>query len=107
MKPTCILVSDVTEARIFSVEIGRGAGGRPELRLVEKRSLVNPERMLKGQQLYSAMRGDAKRRVLGAAYTVDDHRQSHERNVERKFAALAAKELDQLAKEEGAERVVI
>jgi protein required for attachment to host cells len=108
MKPTLVLVADATQARLFSVEQGPGAAGHPTLRLAELKTLINPERMMKSHELFKGNRSDAGGRSTGHnQYTFDDHRDAHERAFEQRFAALVKHELDALAADRHAERLVI
>src|SRR5262245_1306957 len=107
MRRTCVLVADSTEARIFTTEIGPGRGGKPSLQFVERKSFVHPEQKIPSHELFSGSRSDSRGRFTGNVYTLDDHREQQLRASALKFAALALRELSELLRSEGIDRVVL
>ena len=108
MNEYCIVVADASRARFFTLEPAEV----PELasgpRLVERSDLVNPEATLSGRETWSDTRSGSNTSPGGGpTHRYDDHRDSHEQEVARRFAArISAAALD-LAKQRGAKCVVL
>jgi protein required for attachment to host cells len=79
MHRIAIVVADAARARIFTYEPGTLDEPDGESPLCERIDLVDPERRLRPSQVGSP---------------VDDHRDAHEREVDRRFASKIAQQLD-------------
>ncbi|GEM_PF-2101183 len=101
MKRACIAIVDAARARLYSY---RDVDDSQEL--VELVDLVSPGRRGKDSDLFS----DAASRAQpsGGAFhgSIDDHRNAHRDEMDSKFAAQVAHEIERLAKERGLGHVI-
>lgn len=107
MSQYCVVVAEGSRARFFTVERSE----IPELEsgpnLVECKTMANPEHKAHDQAIYSDVRGGRNRSAHGSAHGYDDHRRQHDAEMERRFARDIARELDQLARGNGTQRIVL
>jgi len=104
MKRTGILVAGGTRARFISVEVPADAelDGGPHL--VEHDDLVNPDGDVPARVLFS----DRSGRAHGAAsHGLDDHRDQHQAEIERRFARRVVDATEQFRGGHGVQRLVI
>lgn len=78
--------------------------GGPDL--VEHDSLLNPEHRVHGEEIYADSSG-RNRTPGGQGYAYDEHREQHDANVEKRFAAEVSERVDQLVRDVGARRVFL
>ncbi len=108
MSDYCVVVVDSARARFFTLE----AAEVPELEsgpnLVERRDLVNPEAALPGRETWTETRsGRNTARGGGPAHGYDDHRDSHDEEVNRRFARRIAEATADLARRNGVKYLVL
>ena len=110
MKPKyCVAVADARRARIFELwrpeidELGES------LKLVEIADLVHPERRLRNSEALTDTRPGLRRGSGGAApaHAVDDRRDAHRDEEDRRFAGEIAIEIANRAREVHASRIVL
>ena len=86
MTAFCVVVAEGARARLFTLEhneLPEFEGG-PDL--VEHDSLLNPEHRVHGEEIYADSSG-RNRTPGGQGYAYDEHREQHDANVEKRFAA--------------------
>jgi hypothetical protein len=86
MARTCIIVTDHARARFITLETPVDASVEGGPRLVEHRDLVNPDADMPERALFSDRNGSAHASPTGAAHALDDHREAHQRETERRYA---------------------
>jgi hypothetical protein len=105
----CVIVADARRARIFELkrpdfaEIGQSA------KLVELADLVHPERRLRGSEMFTDSRPGMHRGSGGKApsHGVDDGRDAHRDEIDRRFASKIVGEGVRVSSELGATRIVL
>jgi protein required for attachment to host cells len=107
MNRTCLLVADAGRARLYTFEELAGPAGVPTQELIERLDLVNPERRRRPSELESDSRPGIDRAPNGRGYGVDDHRDGHRDELDRRFAAAILDRLAALAREHGSRSVVL
>ncbi|MCP1673093.1 protein required for attachment to host cells [Natronocella acetinitrilica] len=107
MSQYCVVVAEGSRARFFTVEPAE----LPELEsgpnLVERKSLTNPEHQAHDDEVFAETRAGRNRSNGGAAHGYDDHRAGHDAEMERRFARDIARELDEIARGNGTQRIVL
>jgi protein required for attachment to host cells len=105
MKRTGILVAGGTRARFISVDVPADAelDGGPHL--LEHDDLVNPDGDVPARVLFSDRSGRAHGGA--ASHGLDDHRNQHQAEIERRFARRVIDAAEQFRKERGVQRLVI
>ncbi len=94
-----ILVVDGTRARWFRLE---------RRRLIERGDLICPEHKLLDRDRYTETKtGRWERGRLGPTHSFDDHRDAHDREVERRFAHEIADATEQARRELSFEDLVV
>ncbi len=95
MSPILVVVADGAKARFFTLEVKERAGGEPGPYLLEEESLVNPDQMQPGQQLWAGPESQAGhyQEGKGQAHSYDDRRRDHEMEFERRFAHSIAEQV--------------
>jgi protein required for attachment to host cells len=88
MSPVLVVVADGAKARFFTLEVKERARGELGSYLLEDETLVNPDQMQQGQQLWSGPESQAGhfQEGKGQAHSYDDRRRDHEVEFERRFA---------------------
>lgn len=107
MSRYCVVVADAMKARLFTLE----ETNLPELesgpKLVERKTLVNPESSIPGREVFSDARSGVNRPSGGgSAYAFDDHRAHHLEEFEKRFARDVTAEVKRLITG-GPSRVVV
>lgn len=107
MSDVCVVVADGARARFFSLEgaAEHGVKGGPDL--VEHEVLVNPGAMLQGKEKYSDTTTGRTQSGAGATHGLDDHRDRHDAEEERRFAQRIASEAMKLADRQKASSLVL
>ena len=103
-----VVVADGAHARFLAVEARRDAPQGEARRLVEQTQLDNPEHTVKGRRdsrKIKSGRDTARGGVSGLGYT--DHREPHEDELLRRFAAQIAQQMSALHAAQGAPSVVL
>ncbi len=107
MSDYCVVVVDSSRARFFTLE----AAAVPEMEsgpnLVERNDLVNPEASLSGRETWTEARSGRNTVRGGAAHGYDDHRDSHDDEVTRRFAKRIASAAEELARHNGVKCLVL
>ena len=105
----CVIVADARRARIFELKRPDFAeiGDRPKL--VELADLVHPERRLRGSEMFTDSRPGTQRGSGGGApaHAVDDGRDGHRDEIDRRFASRIVGEGVRVSSELGATRIVV
>jgi protein required for attachment to host cells len=105
---TLVVVADGTDARLFTLEPAAEPSVESGPRLVERSDLVDTEHRLHGRDKYSTTRADFKLAPGdGPIHGFDDHRDRHDREHDRRFAADVAARAVALAQEQHATHLVI
>lgn len=106
MVRTCIIVADGARARFITLEIPIEPSTDGGARLVEHDDLVNPEAEAPERGLFSDRmgRGHAAR---SGVHAVDDHREQHQQEVERRFVRRLLERAERFIGEQGARRLVL
>ncbi len=107
MASTCIMVADGARARFFALELSEDPeiDGGPHL--VEHRDLVNPEADVPQRALFSDRSGRGHGSPGGSAHGLDDHRDHHMEEIERRFASRLVEETQRFVAERDARRLII
>lgn len=104
MKRTGILVAGGTRARFISVRVPDDAALDGGPRLVEHSEVVNPDGEVPARGLFS----DRSGRAHGAAsHGLDDHRDQHQAEIDRRYARRVVEAAEQFVQAEGLQRLVI
>lgn len=106
MSKYCVVVADAARARFFCLEESEFPELESSPRLVEKYDLANPERELRGRDVFS----DGKTRnrsANGAAHDYDDHRDRAQEEGLKRFARLVEDKAVELAHGEQAGTVLL
>ena len=104
MKRTGILVAGSTRARFISVEVPDDAELDGGPRLVEHADLANPDGDVPARGLFSDRSGRAHG---AAAHGLDDHRDQHQAEIERRFARRMVDAAGQFVTAQGVQRLVV
>ncbi|HWO13447.1 MAG TPA: host attachment protein [Polyangiaceae bacterium] len=107
MVRTCIIVADGARARFMTLEIPIEPSIDGGARLVEHDDLVNPEAEAPERGLFSDRMGRGHASGSGAAHAVDDHREQHQQEVERRFVRRLLERAERFVGEQGARRLVL
>jgi protein required for attachment to host cells len=107
MHRIAIVVADAARARIFTYEAGDPAEADGVSPLSERVDLVDPERRLRPSQIHSESRPGVTHSPHGPSFAVDDHRDAHADEADRRFAGKIAVELEGVLAEHPADDVVI
>ncbi len=100
MEKQLISVVDGSRARYFSVGTRVTPDGTEKSKLVEVETLINPSNRLKDGDLFSESRpGLRSGSGGGPAHGVDDKRDAHHDEVDRKFAKLVLVRMAELIRE--------
>jgi hypothetical protein len=99
----CVVVADAARARLFALDID-DENGTSHLR--ELGSLEDPERRQLQSERYSDTRPGVERGHLGGqAHGVDDRRDRHDRELDRRFAGQITRRVKEVAR--GARSIVL
>ncbi len=97
MEHQLVAVVDGSRARYFSVGTRVTPNGEEKNKLVEVETLVNPSNRLKDGDLFSESRpGLRSGSGGGPAHAVDDRREAHHEEADRKFAKLVLTKMAEL-----------
>lgn len=100
MEHQLIAVVDGSRARYFSVGTRVTPNGEEKNKLVEVETLVNPSNRLKDGELFSESRpGLRSASGGGPGHAVDDRRDAHHEETDRKFAKLVLAKMADLIRE--------
>lgn len=103
-----VVVADGTDARVFTLETPAQPSVESGPHLVEHTDLVDTEHRLHGRDKYSTTRADFKPNPGGGPiHGYDDHRDRHDREHERRFAADVIARAVALAQAKHATHLVI
>lgn len=103
MRRPCIVVANSYRARVLFVRPLPDPTGERRLELVERRDLVNPASRMADEEIFASTETGARSRGQRAdrpmrSQPTDDHREDHERELDRRFAeavvAAASEERD-------------
>jgi protein required for attachment to host cells len=88
MSSVLVVVADGAKARYFTSEVKELAQGEIGSYLHEDESLINPDQLEEGKELWSGPESQAGHYQQGKskAHSYDDHRKDHEHEYERRFA---------------------
>ena len=104
MRPVAIAIADAARARVFTFT--RLDDDAP-LALHERADLVSPERRVRPRELWTDARPRGNPNPSGHGDPVDDHREDHLAEVDRRFAAEVVQQLAAVADATGAVRVAL
>lgn len=100
MKQQLIAAVDGSRARYYSVETRTTPQGEEKNKLVEVESLINPANRMNDGDLYSESRpGLRSASGGGPAHGVDDKRDAHNDETNRKFAKLVLERMAELIRD--------
>jgi|JI6StandDraft_1071083.scaffolds.fasta_scaffold142652_1 protein required for attachment to host cells len=104
MQALAIVVADAARARLFTFKREDERDPAPVLR--ERADLVSNERRLRDAELYTG--GQSSSRTPGGhGFAVDDHRDGHAEETDRRFAQVVIEQLASLASETACPRVAL
>lgn len=107
MSEYCVVVAGGAKARIFSLEPAELPQMESGPNLVEQASLSNPQHQAHDAEIYSDLRRGRNRAAFGPAHGYDDHRDGHEKEVDRKFARDVAARIGRLLSTNGYQHLVL
>jgi protein required for attachment to host cells len=107
MARTCIIVADGARARFITLEVPLDPELEGGARLREHRDLVNPIADIPERHQFSDRRGLAHASPRGAAHALDDHRDAHHAELERRYAQRLGEDARQFVAAERATRLLI
>lgn len=107
MASTCIILVDGAHARFFTLEIPEDPSVDGGARLVEHQDLVNPEADVPERALFSDRRGSAHASPTGGAHALDDGRERHREELERRYVRRLVDEAERFVQREEARRLLL
>ncbi|WJW75320.1 host attachment protein [Thiohalobacter sp. IOR34] len=108
MNHNCVVVADGSRARFFQLEESEFPELESSPNLKEINDLVNPEREMRYDELWSEAKSGRNRTPTGgAAHGYDDHRSQHEDEFERRFARTIAAEAERLTLQNGSRELLV
>lgn len=99
----CVVVADAARARLYTFQRGEGV---PQ-EFCERVDLVNPERRQRPSEVHSDTRPGTSYAPTGIGFAVDDHRDAHQTEVDRRFAGEINRELSKLLSETGYRHAIV
>lgn len=104
----CVVIADAARARLYLTEPKRGQAGKPTVGLVERLDLVQLGRRQKDSEVFRNSRpGSRLATPSGPGHAVDDRRDGHREEDDRKFAADIAREAQNVAGDAGCRDIVV
>jgi len=98
MKKYCVVVADSARARIYSLQIRETPDGSGRPYLHSERDMVNPGRRARDAEVFTNSRPGTRRGAPGGpGHGVDDHRNEHSAELERRFANDIVDEIKRVA----------
>jgi protein required for attachment to host cells len=107
MGRTCIIVADTGRARFITVEVPEDPAVEGGARLVEHEDLVNPAADVPEREMFSDRRSRSHASPNGASHALDDHRDNHRLELDRRYARRVADEARRFAARAQASRLLI
>lgn len=107
MSEYCVVVAGGSKARILTLEPVEFPELQSGPNLVEHATLENPEHRAHDAQVLAELRSGRNRAAFGPAHGYDDHRQQHDKEVDKRFARDIASELDRIVHTNGFQHVVL
>ena len=98
---------DGTSARFFSLDSALSSEYESSPNLLEHKGLSDATKELHGQELWANTKTGRNRGSSSQAHAYDDHRQSHEREFEKRFANKISNALIDLVKTHQAKHLII
>lgn len=107
----CIAVVDASRARLFRFDHQQAPeNSNSKTQSFEEISdLINPEGRMKTNEFMtdSQPASHNARNGVGRPYGVDDHRERHQAEMSRRFAASIVKEIQEVAEREGVSSIIL
>ena len=107
MNRSCILVADASRARLHTFEELTAPPGHRSQELREEVDLIHPARRIRPSELFSDTRPGSDRAPTGRGFGLCDRRDASMRQMDRRFAAAIAAELERLVAESGCRTVIV
>ena len=107
MARTCIITIDSAHARFFTLEVPEDLRAEGGARLAEAQDLVNPEADIPERLLFSDRRGRAHASPAGSAHALDDGRERHRQELERRWLRRVVNETERFAQRENATKLLL
>lgn len=107
MARTCIIAIDGAHARFFTLEIPEEPRADGGARLVEGQDLVNPEADIPQRLQFSDRRGRAHASPTSPAHALDDGRERHRRELDRRWTRRFVQETEHFLQRETATRLLL
>jgi protein required for attachment to host cells len=107
MTKTCIIVADGARARFITLEIPLEPSIDGGARLIERDDLVNPEAEAPQHGLLRDRSGRGHGSQNGPAHALDDHREQHLQEVQRRYARRLVERAERLVTEYGATGLIL
>lgn len=107
MVRTCIVVIDGAHARFFNLEIPEEPRADGGARLIEAQDLVNPAAEIPERGLFSDRRGQAHASPAGAAHALDDGRERHRHEFERRWVRRLVDAIEHFVRGEQPARLLL
>lgn len=102
-----VVVIGGTSGRFFSLDSASASSYESSPNLLEQEGLSDSTKELHGQELWANLKTGLNRSSNGQAHSYDDHRQSHEREFEKRFAQKISSALLKLIKVEQARQLIL
>ena len=107
MNRSCIVVVDASRARLHTFEELAAPRGNRSQELHEVVDLVHPARRIRPCELFSDTRPGSDRAPGGRGFGLCDRRDASMRQMDRRFAAAIAAELERLVAKNGCRTVIV
>jgi len=107
MNRSCIVVADASRARLHTFEELAAPRGHRTQELREEADLVHPARRIRPSELFSDTRPGSDRAPSGRGFGLCDRRDASMRQMDRRFAASIAAELERLVADRGCRTVIV
>ena len=107
MNRSCIVVADASRARLHTFEELAAPRGNRSQELHEVVDLVHPARRIRPCELFSDTRPGSDRAPSGRGFGLCDRRDASMRQMDRRFAAAIAAELERVVAEGGCRTVIV
>jgi protein required for attachment to host cells len=107
MARTCIIAIDGAHARFFTLEVPEEARADGGPLLVEGQDLVNPEADIPERLQFSDRRGRAHASPTSPAHALDDGRERHRQELDRRWTRRLVDETEQFLQRAQARRLLL
>jgi protein required for attachment to host cells len=108
MASDCVVIADGGRARFFTVDWPKDERFESGPRLREHEDWANPEGKMTGLDLFTDVKSGRRQSPGGGqAHLMDDHRDRHRREIDRRFAHSLARAIDEFVVKQRATRLIL